>query len=465
MRRGPVLLGFLLFLAAAVPAADRQKADLIVTAAHVVTMDDALHVYEPGAVAVRGGRIAAVGPEAEVRAAWSARQTCRAGDRWVLPGLVNTHDHIAMCLMRGLADDMELMTWLRKYIFPLEARVVDARYVHDATLVGCAELIRRGTTSVVDMYYYEDEVARAVREAGLRGWLGQTLIDFKAPDFATPAESLAYTEKCLQKWSADPLVKVIPAPHSTYTCSSETVRGAAELARKYGVLLTTHLSESTGEVADVQGRYGKTPVAHAAELGVLGKNVLAAHCVQLTESDLDILQQTGTAVAHNPDSNLKLASGLAPVTAMRRRGIRVGLGTDGPVSNNRQDLFHAMDLAAKIHKVRENDAAAMPALDVVRMATSEGARAVGAEAAVGTLEPGKQADLIVLDLSGPTYGPVYNIYSHLVYVAHGEAVESTMVAGRWLMKERRLLTLDERRLARILDDYRGRIRGIVAEQP
>ena len=170
-------------------------------------------------------------------------------------------------------------------------------------------------------------------------------------------------------------------------------------------------------------------------------------------------------MAHNPDSNLKLASGLAPVTAMRRRGIRVGLGTDGPVSNNRQDLFHAMDLAAKIHKIRENDAAAMPALDVVRMATSEGARAVGADAAVGTLEPGKQADLIVLDLSGPAYGPVYNIYSHLVYVAHGEAVESTMVAGRWLMKERRLLTLDERRLARILDDYRGRIRGIIAEQP
>jgi 5-methylthioadenosine/S-adenosylhomocysteine deaminase len=461
-------LWIVLLLLAVVPAArgaGREKADRIVIAAHVVTMDAALHIYEPGAVAIRGGRVAAVGPEAAIRAAWTARDTYRAGERWVMPGLVNTHNHIAMCLMRGLADDMELMTWLRRYIFPLEAKVVNAGYVYEASLVGCSELIRRGVPAVVDMYYFEDEVARAVREAGLRGWLGQTLIDFKAPDFATPDEALAYTEGCLRKWAADPLVKVIPSPHSTYTCSPETLRKAVALARKHGVLLTTHLAESDSEMADVQAKYGRTPVAQAAAVGMLGRDILAAHCVHLSPADLDLLQQTGTAVAHNPDSNLKLASGLAPVVEMRRRGIPVGLGTDGPVSNNRMDLFHAMDLAAKIHKVREHDATVMPALDVVRMATIEGARAVGAADAIGSLEPGKQADLIVVDLQGPAYGPVYNIYSSLVYVADGEVVESTMVAGRWLMKERKLLSLDERRMQRILDTYRGRVIRAVEEQP
>ena len=453
MKRFMLVSACLLASLAILRAEKPVKVDLLLTAAHVVTMDQELHIFEPGAVAIDGGRIVAVGPRADVAGRVRAARKTDLGDRWVMPGLVNTHTHIAMNLMRGLGDDLELMEWLTKYIFPLEAKVVDARYVYEASLAGCAEMISRGVTTAVDMYYFEDEVARAVREAGLRGWLGQTVIDFKAPDFATPDDSLAYTEKCLVKWAADPLVKVIPAPHSGYTCSPETLRKSIALARQHGVLMTTHLAESQKEVADIQKKYGRTPVQHLAGLGVLGSDLLAAHCVQLTEADLQTLKETGTSVAHNPDSNLKLASGIAPVVAMRRLGIPVGLGTDGSVSNNRLDMFHAMDLAAKIHKLRENDAAVLKAAEAVRMATCDAAAAIGAGGAIGSLEAGKQADLIVLDLDTPMLQPVYNVYSHLVYVAHGESVESTMVAGRWLMKNRKLTTIAPGRLKEIYERY------------
>ena len=446
-------------------AADQQAVDLLIVADHVVTMNPEMAVWEPGAIAIRGNTIVAVGELETVRRQVRARRTERLGNRWILPGLVNLHAHIAMNPMRGVADDMELMAWLRRYIFPLEAKLVNARFVYEASLLGCAEMISRGTTTVVDMYYFENDVARAVREAGLRGWLGQTIIDFKAPDFATPAEALQYTEATMRRWQADPLVRVIPAPHSCYTCSPETLRLADELAVRFDSPMTYHLAESANEVADVRKRYGASPVEHTARLGLLGKGRLAAHCVQLTPADLDLLQSSGTAVAHNPDSNLKLASGIAPIPEIRRRGIPVGLGTDGAASNNRLDLFAAMDLAAKIHKLRDNDPTVMPARDVVRMATIEGAAAIGADKQIGSLEPGKQADLIVLDLSGPLYEPVHNIYSHLVYVAHGEAVTGTMVAGRWLMKDRRLLTLDPKRLARLAAGHRGEIQRITDGQP
>ncbi len=471
MKLRPCLWAILIIgacLATSVPgmrAAARTPIDLLIVADHVVTMDGDLAIWEPGAIAIRGGAIVAVGAPETIRGRVRARRTEQLGDRWILPGLVNLHAHIAMNPMRGVADDLELMAWLRRYIFPLEAELVNARFVYEASLLGCAEMISRGTTTVVDMYYFEDDVARAVREAGMRGWLGQTIIDFKAPDFATPAEALQYAEATMRRWQADPLVKVIPAPHSCYTCSPETLRQARELAARMKSPLTFHLSESVNEVADIRKRYGASPVEHAAQIGLLGRGSLAAHCVQLTPADLDLLQHSGTAVAHNPDSNMKLASGIAPVVEIRRRGIPVGLGTDGAASNNRLDLFDAMDLTAKIHKFRENDPEVMPARDVVRMATIDGAAAIGANKQIGSLESGKQADLIVLDLSGPVYQPVHNIYSHLVYVAHGEAVTGTMVAGKWLMKDRRLLTLDPKRLARLAASHRGAIRRITGEHP
>jgi 5-methylthioadenosine/S-adenosylhomocysteine deaminase len=442
-------------------AAPRSQADLIIVAAHVLSMDaDARH-WTPGAVAIRGDAIVAAGPAAEVQASWRSKNRYDAGNAVVMPGFINTHCHLPMVMLRGVADDLELMEWLNGYIFPLEAELVDARFCYEASLVVCAELIRRGFTSVVDMYYFEDEIARAVSQAGMRGWLGQTIIDFPAPDFGTPAESLAATELWMSKWAPDPLVEIIPAPHSCYTVSPENLQSAKQLADRRGSMMTLHLSESNNEVATVTDRYGKRPVQHAAALGVLGSNVLAAHCVQLSDADMDTLAATDTAVTHNPDSNLKLASGISPVAKLTSMGVRVGLGTDGPVSNNRLDPFHTMDLVAKLQKVREDDAAVMKAREVVRMGTIGGAECLGASQTIGSLEPGKRADLIVIDLDFANYGPVYDIYSHLVYAAHGEMVESTMVNGRWLMRDGKLVTLDEGRLRRIVTRRARQVERIV----
>lgn len=428
--------------AAAAHADARLPADLLLVADHVVTMDGALTILEPGAVAIRGDTVVAVGRPEVLRREVKARRTETLGDRWVMPGLINLHAHIAMNPMRGVADDMKLMEWLQRYIFPLEARLVNARFVYEASLLGNAEMISRGITAVVDMYYFEGEVARAVRESGLRGWLGQTVIDFKAPDFATPDESLQYTEAEMRRWQNDALVKIIPAPHSGYTCSPETLRRTKELAARLNSPLTFHLSESASEVADIRDRYGVTPTEHAARIGLLGRRVLAAHCVQLTPADLDLLQQSGTAVAHNPDSNLKLASGLAPVAEMRRRGIPVGLGTDGAASNNRLDLFAEMRLAALLAKGSSGDAAALPAAAALKAATLDGARALNLDARIGSIAAGKRADLVAVDLHAPSSQPLFDPVSHLVYVAGREHVTHVWVDGRLKLADRRLVDLE-----------------------
>ena len=449
-RRLLILVALLVPLAA---SAQPQRVDKVLTAAHVLTMDGSSDTFSPGGVAVDKGVIVAVGPAQAIRERFTGTEQADLGESIIMPGLINTHTHLPMVMMRGMADDMELMSWLTDYIFPLEAKIVNGQFCHDATLVACAESLRRGVTTVVDMYYFEDDVARAVKESGMRGWLAETILDFPAPDFKTPAETLAYTERCMKKWPGDPLVHVIPGPHSLYTASPQTLRAAKSLADKYQAPMTIHLSESPGEVAQVQAKLGQRPVAAAAGLGLLGPRTLAAHCVVLTPEEVQVLRQSGTAVAHNPDSNLKLDSGLAPIARMRDLGMRVGLGTDGPCSSNRLDLFHAMDLVAKAQKIREDDPAAMKAAEVVRLATLGGAEALGAADQIGSLEAGKQADLIVVDLQGANYGPVYDLYSHLVYACHGEMVKGTMVAGRWLMRDDHLLTLNESRLREIVRHY------------
>lgn len=452
----------LLIIALFVPLiALAEPADRILTAAHVVTMHGSLDTFSPGAVAINDGKIVAVGPAKVVLERFTAPVLEDFGHGLIMPGLINTHTHLPMIMMRGVADDMDLMTWLTDYIFPLEAKIVNAQFCYEATLVACAESLRRGVTTVVDMYYFEDDIARAVKESGMRGWLAETIVDFPAPDFRTPSETLAYTERCMNNWASDPLVKVIPGPHSLYTASPETLRASKALADKYQSLLTIHLSESAGEVAQVQEKLHKTPTAAAAELGLLGPRTLAAHCVILTPEDLRLLKQSGTAVAHNPDSNLKLACGIAPVAQMDSLRMRVGLGTDGPCSNNRLDLFDAMNLVAKGQKMRENNPAAMTAAQAVALATIGGARAIGAADQIGSLQRGKQADLIVVDLHGANYGPIYDLYSHLVYTCHGEMVRGTMVAGKWLMRDGRLLTLDEGRLRGIVSKYEPLARAAV----
>lgn len=445
----------------ALEGAPPDKVDVVITADHVVTMDSQFRILEPGAIAIRGSEIVGVGSPVEVLERFKAKKVNKLGDRWVMPGLVNTHTHLAMNPMRGVADDLELIEWLRKYIFPLEAGLVNAEYVYEATLAACAESIRSGTTAVADMYYFEGEAARAVKEAGMRGWMGETIIDFPAPDFKTPLEALAYTEKMVQQWKGDPQVNVIPAPHSLYLCSPEHVQSAKKMADRHGTPMFIHLSESMGEVGEVKAKRGDLPVLAAEKLGVLGSNVVAAHCVQLSEGEIRVLKQTDTAVSHNPDSNLKLSSGIAPVVEMRKAGVRVGLGTDGSVSNNRQDIFRAMDLVSKTQKAHAGDPTVMGAFEVVKMATIGGAEVLGASKRIGSLEVSKLADLIVLNFDRPEYSPVHQFYSHAVYVADRGAVESSMVGGRWIMFEKRLLSVDEKRVKAINDKYASKIKGLL----
>jgi 5-methylthioadenosine/S-adenosylhomocysteine deaminase len=436
-----------------------EPADLVVRNATVVTVDAGRRVIADGAVAVEGGRIAAVGPAAEVEARYRARETLDAGGGIVLPGLVNAHTHAPMVLFRGIADDLKLMDWLQKYIFPAEARNVTAEFVKAGTRLAALEMIRSGTTTFVDMYYFEDQVAEAAREAGLRAVAGETIIGFPAPDNKTVADALAYTDRFLKRWAGDPLVVPAVAPHSAYLVDPDTLRASRALADRYGAPILIHLSESQDEQAMVKGRYKKTPTVHLRDLGVLRKGLLGAHGIWLDAADRAILEQAGVGVAHCPQSNMKIASGPAPVREMLAEGLRLGLGTDGAASNNDLDMFEEMLTAALLAKHVTADPTVAPAAAVLEMATRGGARALGMEDRLGSLEPGKRADLIVVDLSAPRLHPLYDPVSHLVYAAKGADVRHVVVEGRVVMRDRKITTLDE---AAVLADAE-RLRGQVVQ--
>ena len=415
--------------------------DLLVVGGTVLTLDDADAILPGGAVAVSGGRIAAVGP-AEDFADAGADRTIDARGGLILPGLVNAHTHAAMTLFRGLADDLPLMTWLREHIFPAEARL-DADRVHRGALLACAEMIRSGTTCFCDMYLFEDSVARAAREAGLRAVVGEVLYDFPSPNYGPIDAGFEYVVGMMDRWAGDPLIRVAVEPHSPYLCTPDLLTRAAELARDRDARLVIHLSETAAEVEQTRERYGRTPAEHLEALGVLGPNLVAPHCVHLTPDDIARLAEHGAKVAHNPESNMKLASGVAPVPELLRAGVCVGLGTDGCASNNDLDLFREMDTAAKLHKVHTLDPTVLDARTVLRMATIDAARTLGLDAETGSLEVGKRADLIVVDLNRPHLTPMHHPESHLVYAVRGSDVVATVVEGRVLMADRRLETLDE----------------------
>ncbi len=436
---------FCLLLSAFSSAAER--ADLIVAGGTVVTMDSVRRMIPNGAVAIAGGRIVAVGPRAEVEARYTSRRRLDATGHAVLPGLINTHTHAAMSLFRGLADDLRLQEWLEKYIFPAEARNVTADFVRLGTRLAALEMIRSGTTTYTDMYYFEDVVAEATREAGLRGVLGETILGFPAPDNKTVDSALAYTEKFLERWRNDALVVPAVAPHSAYTCSEETLKRSRDLAARYKAPLLIHVSETEPEVQQVREKRGQSPVAYLDRLGLLKPRTLAAHCVWVSGDDIALLQRNGTGVAHNPSSSMKLASGIAPVEKMLAAGIAVGLGTDGVAgSNNDVNMFEEMDLAAKLAKVSSGDPRALPAERVLEMATILGARALGMEQQIGSLEAGKRADLITIRLRNAHSVPLYNLYSHLVYALKASDVEDMIVEGKILMRARRVLTLNEQQI-------------------
>ena len=435
----------LVLCAAAIVSAQggRRPVSLVITNATVVTMNAAGQVLAPGAVAIDGRDIAAVGAPAAIAGAYQGRDTIDAGGDVVMPGLINTHTHAPMVLYRGLADDLALMDWLQKYIFPAEARTVTPEFVRAGTRLAALEMIRSGTTTYADMYYFEEEIARATRAAGLRGVLGQTIIQFPVPDAKTPRDGLARTERFISEFAADDLIVPAVAPHSMYTLDAPTLKEARALADRARVPLIIHLAETRDEVAISRERHKASPVEYLESLGVLGPGTLAAHCVHVTPGDIAILARRAVGASHNPESNMKLASGTAPVPALRAARVPVGLGTDGAASNNDLDMFEAMRQAALLHKLQSNDPRTLPAGDVLAMATREGARALGLETTIGSLEAGKRADLIVVSMSSPRQTPMYDPLSHLVYATRGDDVRTTIVNGRVLMRDRTMLTLDE----------------------
>ncbi len=416
---------------------------LIVTNGIVVTMDGGGRVLSPGAVAIDGRDIVAVDTPSAIAAAYRAKDSIDARGGVVMPGLINTHTHAPMVLYRGLADDLALMDWLQKYIFPAEAKTVTPAFVRAGTRLAALEMIRSGTTTYADMYYFEEEIGRVTKAAGLRAVLGQTIIKFPVADAKTPEEGLSRTERFIREFASDDLIVPAVAPHAMYTLEAETLKRARQLADREHVPVILHLAETQDEVKIAEEQHKATPVGYLESLGFFGPRTLAAHGVHLTAQDIDILRKRGVGVSHNPESNMKLASGTAPVPALRRAGVPVGLGTDGAASNNDLDMFESMRQAALLHKLESGDPRTLPAAEVLAMATREGAAALGMERIIGSLEPGKRADLIVVSMSAARQTPMYDPLSHLVYTTRGDDVRTTIVNGKVLMREGKVLTLDE----------------------
>ena len=426
------------------PAAQAAKrpAALVVIGGTVVTEDATRRVLSPGAVAIDGTDILDVDTPDAILSRYTAAQTIEVRDQVVLPGLINTHTHAPMVMYRGLADDLALMDWLQKYIFPAEAKTVSPEFVRIGTRLAALEMIESGTTTFADMYYFEADIAKATREAGLRGVLGQTVIQFPVADAKTPAEALVRAEAFIKEFKGDSLIVPAVAPHAMYTVDAATLAACAALARRYDVPLLIHLAETEDEVKTARTAHQMTPAGYLDSLGFWGPKTLAAHGVWVTEEDIQILKRRQVGVSHNPESNMKLASGIAPVTKYLEAGVPLGLGTDGAASNNDLDMFEAMRQAALLAKLATRNPTAVPAQTALDMATIGGARAMAMDRLIGSLESGKRADLITVSMASARQTPMYDAVSHLVYVTRGDDVRTTIVNGKVLMRDRQVLTLD-----------------------
>jgi 5-methylthioadenosine/S-adenosylhomocysteine deaminase len=442
-----LVVGFLLF-----SQGQRQPVSLILTGGIVVTMDSTARVLSPGAVAIDGRNIVAVDAPDAISSRYSSQTVIDAAGQVVMPGLINTHTHAPMVLYRGLADDLALMDWLQKYIFPAEAKTVTPDFVRAGTRLAVLEMIESGTTTYADMYYFEEEVARVTREAGLRGVLGQTIIQFPVADAKTPKDGLTRTESFIKEFANDELIVPAVAPHSMYTLDSGTLKAARALADRARVPVLIHLSETADEIKTSSEAHKASPTAYLESLGFWGPRTIAAHGVWLSPADMTILSRHHVAVSHNPESNMKLASGAAKVSDMQRTGLVVALGTDGAASNNDLDMFEAMRQAAFLAKLQTSDPRAVPARKALEMATIDGARALGMESLIGSLEAGKRADVITVSMTAARQTPMYDPLSHLVYVTRGDDVNTTIVNGRILMRDRKVMTLDK---TRVLSDARA----------
>ena len=453
-----VILATMLVSSVPIDAAQtRRQVDLLVLGGTVVTMDANRRVLEDGAIAITAGRIVAVGPRAEIERGYQSQQTIDAKGQLITPGLINGHTHIPMVLFRGLADDMDLQDWLTKYIFPAEAKNVTEEFVRVGTRLGLAEMIRGGTTTYCDMYYFEDAIADETSKAGVRGVLGETIIDFPVADNKNNAEAMAYVEKFVKRWQGNDLIVPAIAPHAPYTVSEEHLKAARAFSDRTGAPIVTHVSETKKELEDSLKSKNASPVQYLERIGFLNDKVIAAHMVWPQGDDLEVLKRRGVGVIHNPQSNMKLASGVAPVPKMLAEGLLVGLGTDGAASNNDLNMWEEMDTVAKLHKVFSGDPKIISAQQAFELATIRGAQALHLEKEIGSLETGKRADLLLIERDSLNQTPMYNLYSDLVYATKGNDVQTVIINGRIVMRDRKLLTLDETTIKKDASVFRERI--------
>lgn len=441
---------------------DKINIDYLLTNAHVLTMDNDLSQYPSGAVAVKDDAIVAVGDEQALKENFNPVETIDCRGKVLMPGLVNTHTHVPMTLLRGLADDLRLDVWLMGYMMPVEREFVSPEFVRLGTSLACAEMIRSGVTTFADMYYFEDHVARATADAGMRALCAQSVMKFPTPDSASFEEGLAYARNFIQEWKGHPLIVPSVAPHAVYTCTEEILRATSALAVEFDVPLHTHIAETALEQENSRKDLGMPVVPYMKKQSIFEAKVLAAHCVHVDEGEMRTMLHAGAGVAHNPSSNLKLASGIAPVRRMLEVGLNVGIGTDGPASNNDLDMFEEIRLAALISKVATNDPTTLPAPLVLLMATRMGANAMHIGDITGSLEPGKRADLIVIDTNAVHNAPRFErdpngVYAQLVYAAKATDVTDVMINGKFVLRSKELLTLDEQELLKQGQEYARKI--------
>jgi len=433
------------------------NADYLIINALVVTMDDSFRIIENGAIAVNDGEIIELGHTAELMEIFKARHLIDAKGKLVLPGFINTHTHSPMTIFRGYADDLHLREWLFDHIFPVEAEFVNPENVRTGTRLAIAEMLLGGTTTFNDMYFFADEMARVVDQVGIRAVLTESLIDFAVPNNPSPEHALRTSEKLLAKWANHPLVTIGVSAHSPYTTSSAVIKKGKDLADKRRVPFNIHVAETRGEVEFTHKEFGMSPVEYLDRIGALGSNVVAAHSVHLNADDIQIFARRGVGVAHNPQCNMKLASGVAPVPAFLKAGVKVGIGTDGVASNNDLDLFDEIRSAAFVHKLSNDDPTVLNARAALEMATIGGARVLGMDHLIGSIEIGKRADIIIVDMDQPHAHPVFNIYSLIVYSMRGSDVETVLVDGRLMVFKRKLVTLDLGRLYQKIDQLARKI--------
>jgi 5-methylthioadenosine/S-adenosylhomocysteine deaminase len=446
-----------------------QKADTLFINAIVLTMDGELNQYDPGALAVKGDAIIAVGPEAEIKKEYSANEIIDCSGKVLMPGLVNAHTHVPMTLLRGLADDLRLDVWLMGYMLPVEREFVSPEFVRLGTSLACAEQIRSGVTAFNDMYFFEDDIAQAAADAGMRAVCGQSIMKYPAPDADAFEDSLAYAREFIKKWKDHPLIVPAIAPHAPYSTTPEILRACADIATEFDVPLHIHISETAFEVETMRNEQGMPVVPYVKKQGIFEAKVIAAHCVHIDVGEMRTMQHANAGISHNPSSNLKLASGFAPVQKMLENGLNVGIGTDGPASNNDLDMFEEVRLASFVAKASSNDPTVVPAATALLMATRMGAQALHIGHLTGSLEPGKRADLILVDTSPVHNSPRFkrdphNAYAQLVFASKSTDVTDVMVNGKWLMRDHQLLTLNEEELLNQARDLAKKIDAFLIER-